>query len=134
MKIVLEHSSGGVVFRKSKWLICKHSGYHKWVLPKGIVEEGEDTKETAVREVLEETGIKAKIVKKIPTEVAYKYAKNGILVDKKVEFYLMKFVSGDIKNHCWEMEDVKWAAAEEALELLAFETERKVLKIAIGQL
>ncbi len=139
-----EHSAGGMVYRQKEegrrkkeegkpveWLICKHSGYHKWVLPKGIVEEGEDPKETAVREVEEETGVKAEIVKKIMPEVRYKYMKRGILVDKKAEFYLMKYVSGNIKDHSWEMEDVKWAAGEEALKLLAFETERKVLRQAV---
>lgn len=146
MKQITEHSAGGVVFRQRakgqgprakgqtiEWLVCKHSGYHKWVLPKGIVEQGEDPKVAAIREVLEETGIKAEIIKKIPTEVAYKYTKNGILVDKRVEFFLMEYVSGDIRDHCWEMEEVKWVTGEEALKLLAFETERKVLKIAIGQ-
>jgi 8-oxo-dGTP diphosphatase len=128
-----------VVFRKFriqnsefriKWLICKHSGYHKWVLPKGIVEEGENPKQAAVREVREETGVMAEIIKKITAEATYKYTKNGTLIDKRVEFYLMKYLSGDIKNHSWEMEEVKWATGEEALKLLAFETERKILKTA----
>jgi NADH pyrophosphatase NudC (nudix superfamily) len=42
----------------------------------------------------------------------------------------MKYVSGEIKNHSWEMEEVKWSTAEEALKLLAFEMERKILKTA----
>ena len=142
MKAISEHSAGGVVYRQGRpaatghqqpatlWLICKHSGYHKWVLPKGIVEEGEDPKETAVREVLEETGVRAKIVKKIRPDVRYKYSKSGTLVNKRVEFYLMKWVSRDIKDYSWEMEDVKWVSANEAVKLLAFETERKVLKMA----
>ncbi len=130
MKVITEHSAGGVVYKKLKWLICKHSGYHKWVLPKGIVEEGEDPKATAVREVLEETGVKAEIIEKISPDVRYKYTKQGALIDKRVEFYLMKYVSGDIKSHSWEMEEVKWAAANKALKLLGFETERKVLRQA----
>jgi len=142
-KSITEHSAGGVVYRprakgqglraKGKiieWLICKHSGYHKWVLPKGIIETGEKPEETAVREVVEETGVRTEIVKKIAPDVKYKYMKQGILVDKKVGFYLMEYLSGDIKNHGWEMEEVKWVSADEALKLLAFEAERKVLKTA----
>ena len=41
---------------KIGWLIGKHSGYHKWVLPKGLIEKGEKGYETAVREVQEEMG------------------------------------------------------------------------------
>ena len=143
MKMIFEYSAGGVVYRQKEegrrkkeegkqilWLICKHSGYHKWVLPKGIVEEGENPMETAIREVEEETGVKAEIVKKINPQIRYKYSKQDTLIDKRVEFYLMKYMSGDVKNHGWEMEDVKWAAGEKAVKLLAFETERKVLKTA----
>jgi 8-oxo-dGTP pyrophosphatase MutT (NUDIX family) len=135
--MINEHSAGGAVFRRREkgrtveWLVCKHSGYHKWVLPKGIIETGESPEDAALREVSEETGVKAKIIKKIMPGVAYKYTKNKILVDKKVEFFLMEYASGDIKDHCWEMEEVKWILANEALELLEFPTEKKVFEQAI---
>lgn len=77
-----EFSAGGVVFRKFeipsrlagrrnskfevKWLIGKHSGYHKWVLPKGLIEEGERGFEAALREVEEEMGVKCRILDKKP--------------------------------------------------------------------
>ena len=132
--MISEHSAGGVVFRRKEkgrtieWLVCKHSGYHKWVLPKGIIESDESPDDAALREVSEETGIKAKIVKRITLDVAYKYTKNGILVDKKVEFFLMEYASGDIKDYCWEMEEVKWVKVEEALKLLEFPTEKRVFE------
>jgi len=135
--MINEHSAGGVVFRRRKkgrtieWLICKHSGYHKWVLPKGIIETGELAEDAALREVSEETGIKAKIINEITPTMAYKYIKNGILIDKKVEFFLMEYASGDIKDHCWEMEEVKWIPANEALELLEYPTEKRVFEQAI---
>jgi 8-oxo-dGTP pyrophosphatase MutT (NUDIX family) len=49
-----------------KYLLGKHSGYHKWVLPKGMIEAGETPEETAVREVKEEMGVEARIVRKEP--------------------------------------------------------------------
>ncbi len=56
-----EISAGGVVYRQMgddcEFLIGKHSGYHKWVLPKGLVEKGESYQETAAREVMEEVGV-----------------------------------------------------------------------------
>jgi 8-oxo-dGTP pyrophosphatase MutT (NUDIX family) len=52
------------------WLVGKHSGYKKWVLPKGLIEEGEKAQETAVREVEEEMGVKARIVGEKPIHIA----------------------------------------------------------------
>ena len=59
--------AGGVVFRlrggKPDYLLVEATDNPaQWVLPKGHVEEGEQPRETAVREVLEETGVWARIV------------------------------------------------------------------------
>ena len=54
MKSRDEISAGGVVFRHGangiEVLICKDAGYHRWVLPKGLVNRGESFEQTAVRE------------------------------------------------------------------------------------
>ena len=67
-----EFSAGLVVFKKYqsikyqvskykvKFLLGKHSGYNKWVLPKGLIEKGELGWQTALRETEEEMGVKAK--------------------------------------------------------------------------
>ncbi len=83
-----EISAGGVVYRKIdgeyEVLISKHSGYHKWVLPKGLVEKGEKLEETAEREVEEEVGVKAKITGKIDPPEEYVYTLNGERIFKSV--------------------------------------------------
>jgi len=75
MPVKQEYSAGGVVYQKFqipnskyqiKWLIGKHSGYHKWVLPKGLIEEGERGMEAAVRETEEEMGVKARVIGERP--------------------------------------------------------------------
>lgn len=129
-----EFSAGGVVYKKEDgqilWLICKHSGYHKWVLPKGLVDEGEKTEEAAVREVEEECGIKTKIIAKIPKSEKYIYTMNGVKIFKMVNYFLMEFVSGDIVNHDFEMEEVSWLEFEEAVEKLNFHGAKVVLEKA----
>jgi len=157
-KIREEVSAGGVVWDKSrqKLLIGKHSGYHKWVLPKGMVDEGESLEETALREVWEETGVKARIVQAEPVKVVEyfytavleevrgdnphtgetvrrvkKYQEEGGAgerVHKKVYFYLMEYESGG--EHGWEMEEVRWVSFEEGMTMLAFESEREVVMAA----
>ena len=57
-------SCGGVVIFRGKILLLYknyRNRYEGWVLPKGTVEQGEEYKDTAIREVLEETGAKASI-------------------------------------------------------------------------
>jgi len=122
-----EFSAGGVVYQGNKWLVCKHSGYHKWVLPKGLVEEGESLPTTAVREVEEECGIKGKIVTKIPEPEKYVYVFEGTKIFKQVSYFLMEYVSGDIKDHDWEMEEVEWLSFSEAKKRLDFPAARKVM-------
>lgn len=129
-----EFSAGGAVYKKDGdkllWLVCKHSGYHKWVLPKGLVEEGESSQETAVREVEEECGIKTRVVAKIPEAEKYVYTMNGQKVFKQVNYFLMEYESGDIADHDWEMEEVLWLPFEKAVSKLNFHGAKKVLEKA----
>ena len=59
-------SCGGVVIHRGKILTLYKSyrnRYEGWVLPKGTVEPGETHEQTALREVMEEAGVRATIVK-----------------------------------------------------------------------
>lgn len=129
-----EFSAGGAVYKKDGdkvlWLICKHSGYHKWVLPKGLIDPGEKAEATAVREVAEECGITTKIIAKIPEPERYIYTMNGQKVFKLVQYFLMEYISGDIANHDFEMEAVEWLPYDEAYNRLNFHGAKEVLKKA----
>ena len=85
------------------------SAHHGWVFPKGLIDDGEDKATAALREVEEEGGVEAKIVKELePVEYFYKFENQTI--KKKVTYFLMEYVSGNIEDHDWEMEDVQWLA------------------------
>ena len=124
-------SAGGVVYRvidsRVEWLICRHSGYHKWVLPKGIVENGETKEQAAVREVEEECGIVAIIEKPIQQTESYVFRVNNEEIQKTVHYYLMRYKSGAIENHNWEMEDVRWLSFDEAIQKLEYPMARQTL-------
>lgn len=131
-----EFSAGGAVYKKRQmangkwqieWLIAKHSGYKKWTLPKGLIDPGETAETTAVREVAEEAGIKAKIVAKIKPAEKYTYTFHGKYIFKVVQYFLMEYVSGEVKDHDWEMEEVKWTRFEKAHQELAFNGQKKML-------
>ncbi len=83
-------SCGGVVIYRGKILTLYKSYKHKyegWVLPKGTVEEGEDYKDTALREVKEEAGVAANIIKYVGKASIVLCA--GRYCGKDVYWYLM---------------------------------------------
>lgn len=134
-KIKIEVSSGGVIFRKRDdkievALVAVKDG-KVWCLPKGLIEKGEDEKETAVREVMEETGLRGRIVDKIGDISYWYYIKDdGARCKKTVHFYLLEFLSGDTENHSWEVDRAEWFEIDEALRLLSYKGEREILKKA----
>ena len=84
-------SCGGVVIFRGKILVLYknyRNKYEGWVLPKGTVEAGEEFKETALREVKEETGVQAQIIKYIGKS-QYSFNTPQDTVDKEVHWYLM---------------------------------------------
>lgn len=134
-KLIREFSSGGVVYRKNLWLITRSSPsseYPKavWRLPKGWVDQGETTEAAAVREVAEESGVKAKIVRKIET-VRYFFTtpeKNKVL--KFVTFFLMEFSADLPEGFGWETSEIAWLPYQEAFKKLTYAGEKQVLKKA----
>ena len=84
-------SCGGVVIYRGKILTLYKSYKHKyegWVLPKGTVEKGEDYKDTALREVKEEAGVSASIIKYVGKS-QYSFCVPEDVVEKDVHWYLM---------------------------------------------
>ena len=73
-------SCGGVVIFRGKILLLYKNyknKYRRWVLPKGTVEAGEEYKDTAMREVYEETGVKATLMKYIREKSVIHYGTGG---------------------------------------------------------
>ena len=115
MKVVQQVSAGGIVYKKIPnpytWLICRHSQHKGWVFPKGFVgdvNKNESNETAALREVEEEGGVKAKIVSRKPIETHYEFELKGTLFKKTVFLFLMEYLSGDPKNHDWEMSEAKF--------------------------
>ena len=84
-------SCGGVVIFRGKILLLYKNyknKYEGWVLPKGTVEAGEEYPETALREVKEETGVDAEIIKYVGKS-QYSFTVPEDVVEKDVHWYLM---------------------------------------------
>ncbi len=133
MKIKNETSAGGIVFRKFKieWLVCRHSQHKGWVFPKGLIGDSvinEPMDKAALREVEEEGGVKAKIINPKPVVVSYSYIWNDLQVDKTVHYFLMEYISGDPKNHDWEMMDAKFISEGEVKKILTYPSDKQAFE------
>ncbi len=140
MKTRSEHSAGGVVVRRRDGAVDvalaarrTRKGDLAWGLPKGLVEKGEAPEETAVREVQEETGLVAEIVEPLG-DISYWYVWDEERIRKKVTFFLMEAVGGDVSVHDHEMEDVRWFPLQEAGRRASYPSEREVLRRAADAL
>jgi 8-oxo-dGTP pyrophosphatase MutT (NUDIX family) len=130
-------SAGGAAFRwndsEPEIAIVQMKPKLRWQLPKGIVDPGESPEVTAVREVREEAGIETERIALIETiEYWYRSVRNGqpVRYHKYVHFYLLEFRSGDVSDHDHEVEEARWVSFDEAVEMLEFKSERKVVEKA----
>lgn len=126
-----EFSAGGIVFNdQNQVLLTKHSQNHHWSFPKGLIDLGQTPEQAALREVKEEGGVEAEILGKVGYS-KYVYTLNNEKIFKIVTYYLMKYVSGDPKDHDWEMEEADWYEPEVALKQLTFSQDKDLLKKAL---
>ncbi len=126
-------SCGGVVIFRGKILLLYKNyknKYEGWVLPKGTVEPGEEYKETALREVKEETGVSASIIKYIGKS-QYSFNTVNDVVNKSVHWYLMMADSYYSKPQKEEyFIDSGYYKYHEAYHLLKFSNEKQILEMA----
>lgn len=129
-----EVSCGGVPVyfdsnNQPEYLLVLHKTPHKyWAFPKGRQNEGETYKQTAIREISEETGTKNfKIVRRLISDSIYFPKRGTKTIIKKVVFFLVKFQTREIKLSS-EHINWKWVSFEKALSLLTFDDYKRVLK------
>ena len=126
-------SCGGVVIFRGKILLLYKNfknKYEGWVLPKGTVESGEEFKDTALREVFEETGVRASIVKYVGSS-DYTFNVPDDTVEKEVHWYLMMAESYYSKPQREEyFVDSGYYKFHEAYHLLKFANEKQILEKA----
>ncbi len=129
-------SCGGVVIFRGKILLLYKNyknRYEGWVLPKGTVEEGEEYKETAFREVKEETGANPSIIKYVGKS-QYTFNTPHDKIVKNVHWYLMmadSYYSSPQREEYFT--DSGYYKFHEAYHLLKFSNEREILEKAYDE-
>lgn len=101
--------------------------YGDWSLPKGRLDDGEDFERAALREVEEETGMRAKLGPEL-SPVSYR-DRDGLT--KMVRYWLMEAVDGEFRPGP-EVDELRWLEPGAARELLSYEHDSELVREAVG--
>ena len=107
-------------------LICHRYGNH-WGFPKGHVEPGETEKQTALRELWEETGVEVELSEGYREVTTYSPARG---VCKDVVFFVGRISGGFLHAQPEEVRAVLFADYETALRRLTYQADRALLEKA----
>lgn len=122
-----EKSYGAVIINEKKeFLLIRHRNGGHWDFPKGHKEEGESSKETAMREVFEETGLRVRLIEGFKEKSKYS-PKPG--VEKTVTFYL-GFSMGEVKIQEEEILAYEYLSYDEAKVKITFKESKSILASA----
>ena len=113
-----EKSCGVLPFRmengKQEFLLVYEAFSKCWSIPKGHIERGETDEETALRELMEETGLSAKLDISRKASIEYPISSHA---RKEVAFYLGEVI-GTPKVREGEIEKFKWVPLAELKDYL----------------
>ena len=119
------NSCGTVTFAETEKgtfvLMVRH--HRGWSFPKGHMEPGESEEETAVRETLEETGIRVRIIPGPSFSVPSAREDER----RQVIFFPAESPDGLQTPLAQEVQEAAWLPAAEALSRITYEADRRVL-------
>ena len=135
IQCLYEKSCGAVVFCRTggdlRFLLIKNRRSANWGFPKGHVENRETAEATARREVLEETGLRIRLLPGFSCHARYTMSGK---VEKSVTIFLGETSDRRTTIQQSEIEDYLWLDFDKALQTLKFENDRNTLRRAYAHL
>lgn len=122
---IVEISAGGVVVVGDRVLALEMDN-GDWTLPKGKLRTGEHYSHAAVREVAEETGVRATVVRPLQS-THYIYQSDGRPIEKTVHWFLMTPDSGTVVVPVESSRRATWLTLDEAATRLTWEEDRGLI-------
>ncbi len=139
-EVVRETTSGGVVFRHNPTsghveILLIQDAKNRWTIPKGHVEEGEEPKQTAEREIREETGLQEMKVYNWLGKVNFRYRRTHTLVLMTMHIYLVQGLgdTNQLEGEDW-LTDIKWFDAAEAVDKIAYDDIGKLMLLGMKKI
>jgi 8-oxo-dGTP diphosphatase len=121
-------AAGGVVLDGGSVLLVHRPRYNDWTLPKGKLEPGESWEEAALREVLEETGLRCRILAVDPFVTRYVDRRGR---PKEVRYFRMEQDDGVFTAND-EVDRVRWCTLADAVAWLTYDADRAVVRGVVG--
>ena len=115
-------AGGGVVVNENNQVLFIYRR-KKWDLPKGKLDPGEDIKACAIREVMEETGIRNLTIGNLIIVTTHSYEENGMNMQKETHWFEMKASTVDNSTLTPQLEEdiekIEWVSLENLEEYLS---------------
>ncbi|MBQ1564109.1 NUDIX domain-containing protein [Candidatus Saccharibacteria bacterium] len=135
-EIVREPTAGGIVFRptadnKDIEILLIQDSKNRWTIPKGHIEPGETAKQTALREIGEESGLKEVEAISWLGKIHFKYRRAEKLVLMTTQVYLVQSLDKNERptKEKW-MNGIRWFTFSEALDAIEYADIEKLILIA----
>jgi 8-oxo-dGTP pyrophosphatase MutT (NUDIX family) len=138
-EVVRETTSGGIVFRRDAnhkvEVLLIQDAKNRWTIPKGHVEPKEEPKQTAEREIREETGLQEMKVYNWLGKVNFRYRRSHTLVLMTMHIYLVQGLgdTNSLNPEDW-LSDIKWFPVAEAIDKIAYDDIGKLILVGMKKI
>lgn len=139
-EVVRETTAGGIIFRRNEKsgeleILLIKDAKNRWTIPKGHVEEGEEPKDTAKREITEETGLQDMKVMNWLGKVNFRYRRNHTLVLMTMHIFLVQGLGNTNRLHPEDwLSDIQWLPATQAVDSIAYEDISKLMLLGMKKI
>ncbi len=132
--MLVRNCAGGVVFSGEKVFLLKNEK-DEWVLPKGVIRNGDYPDEVAIQRVKEETGIDAEIILAAGnTNYEFFSVTRQRPVCNKITWYLMKSLNDDFElNREENFSEGGYFSIDEALEKITYSQDRALINLSFAK-